>query len=300
MKASSARLKAYAALVSVAAIWGIAGPVIKGTLEHIPPFTFLFYRFLVVCIVTIPWYIYYLRKHPVPKKDWFALTVLSYFATTVYLALIFLGFEKTTSLDGTLLGILSPIFIVLLGVIFLKEKVILREKIGLAIVMAGTLVTIVQPLFDGHAFPLQNLFGNIIIVSAGIMWAIFTLISKKTASRFPAILVTLHGSVVALVTYAPLAFHEYNYSFYPIKEILASPTALFGIVYMSIISYIVAFYLYQYGMSKIEISEGSMFTYLHPLFALPLAYFWLGETISLPFIVGAFLIAVGVVFAERK
>jgi len=33
---------------------------------------------------------------------------------------------------------------------------------------------------------------------------------------------------------------------------------------------------------------------------VPVAYFCLGETVTVPFVIGALLIAVGVVFAERK
>lgn len=294
------RLKAYIALIIVSAIWGVAGPVIKATLNEIPPFTFLFYRFAIVCIFTIPWYIWYFKKNPLKKGDWFPLTVFSYLATTVYLGLVFIGFERTTAIDGTLLGILSPLFTVVLGVVLLKEKITKNEKLGLTIVLLGSLVTILQPLFEGEAFPLENMFGNIIIMFASIIWAAFTFISKKNFKHFTPLHITLHGSIVALVTFAPLAFYENHFQFPPIIPLLSNQTVVFGLFYMSIASYLIAYYLYEYGMSKIEISEGSIFTYLHPLFAVPVAYYWLGEKITVPFVIGAILIAIGVVFAERK
>jgi drug/metabolite transporter (DMT)-like permease len=296
----TARAKAYLALLAVSAIWGIAGPVIKGTLEYIPPFTFLYYRFLMVCVITIPWYILYLRRHPLEKKDIFLLTVFGYLATTVNLGLLFVGFERTTSLDGTLLGVVSPLFIVALGVLFLKEKINSHAKLGLGIAFIGSIVTVVQPLFEGHAFPLENVLGNVLILIGAIVWAVFTFFSKKSFKHFSPTLFTLHSAVVGLVSFAPLAFIENGYSLPPAGFIFSSPLIFFGVFYMSIVSFLVAFFLYEYGMSKIQISEGSIFTYLHPLFALPVAYFWLGEQITVAFAVGAILIAVGVVFAEKK
>lgn len=300
MKFTSARVKAYAALIAVSAIWGIAGPVIKGTLEYIQPFAFLYYRFLIVCVFTIPWYILYLRKYPLAKREIFPLTVFGYLATTVNLGLIFVGFERTTSLDGTLLGVVSPLFIVALGVLFLKEQINSHAKWGLGIAFLGSIITVIQPLFEGHAFPLQNVLGNILILIAAVDWALFTFLSKKSFNHFSPTLFTLHSSIVGLLSFAPMAYFEHGNSLPPIDFIFSSPLIFFGVFYMSIISFLVAFFLYEYGMSKINISEGSIFTYLHPIFALPVAYLWLHETITVPFVVGAVLIAVGVVFAEKK
>jgi drug/metabolite transporter (DMT)-like permease len=294
----SARLKAFTALIIASIIWGIAGPVIKATLAYIPAYTFLFYRFLIVGIITVPWYIFYIRKYPIKKKDIFPLTAFGYLATTVYLGLIFQGIERTSAIDGTLLGVISPLFVVILGAYYLKEHVKPHEKIGLTIAMLGTVVTIIQPLLEGKAFPLEHMTGNLLVVLGAILWAYYTFLMKK--NTYSPLLLTLHSSIVAIPTLAVLALFETNFSLPSLSSILASPTAVFGLLYVSIVSYIIAYLLYAYGMSKIEISEGSIFTYLHPLFGVPLAYWWLGEAVTTPFIIGAILIAIGVVFAERK
>ena len=234
------------------------------------------------------------------KQDIWPLTVFGYLATTLNLGLIFLGFERTTALDGTLLGVISPLFIVALGVLFLKEKISPHAKWGLLLAFIGSIVTVVQPLFEGIAFPLENIFGNVLILIGAIVWAVFTFISKKSFKHFSPTLITLHSSIVGLVTFMLLAFIEHGYAFPPVEFIFSSKPIFWGVFYLSILSYLVAYFLYEYGMSKIKISEGSLFTYLHPLFALPVAYFWLGETVTAAFIVGAVLIAVGVVFAEKK
>ena len=119
---SSARIHAYIALLAVSAIWGIAGPVIKATLEHIPPMTFLLFRFMLIAPVTIPWYWWYLKKHPVRPADFLSLTLLGFLVSTLHLSFIFLGFERTSALEGTLIAATHPLFIVLAGYFFLREK----------------------------------------------------------------------------------------------------------------------------------------------------------------------------------
>jgi drug/metabolite transporter (DMT)-like permease len=188
----------------------------------------------------------------------------------------------------------------MLGIVFLKEIVSKREFVGLGLIILGTIITVIQPLINGSTFGSDNFSGNIIIVVASIIWSVFVLMSKRMFGHFSPILITLHGSIIALICYFPLSLWENNFSFPPIITILSEPTALFGIFYMSFLSYILAYILYEYGLSKIEISEASMFSYLKPIFAAPVAVLWLGETVTAPFLVGAAIITTGVVLNEWK
>ncbi|MBI4136958.1 EamA family transporter [Candidatus Roizmanbacteria bacterium] len=296
----SQRFRAYAALLSVAVMWGVASVVIKGTLKHLEPMTFLYFRFIMLLPLTIPWYVWYLKKHPVNRSEIAPLTLFAFVATTLYLSLIFWGFERTTAMEGNLLGTLNPIFIVLLGVLILKERITFREKMGLGLAVIGTMITVVQPILEGNTFAFENTWGNTIILIASVIWGLFVLYSKKNFKHFSPLLITLHGSLVAGVTYPLLAFLENGFSLPSWDLLFVSQGVFWGVFYMAFISYVLAYMLYEYGMSKIEISEGSVFTYLQPLFATPLAVIFLGEMISIPFIIGASVIFVGVVLSEWK
>ncbi len=83
-----------------------------------------------------------------------------------------------------------------------------------------------------------------------------------------------------------------------IQSYIQYPSIL-GILYMSLISGFLAYILYQKGLEKIEASESSLFTYLQPLFGIPIAIILLKETTSIYFLVGAILIAIGVIYAEK-
>lgn len=296
------RRSAYIALLIATAIWGFAGPVIKFTLGFVPPFTFLFYRFLLSSLVILLPFVWHLRKHPIRIKDLPKLTFLAILATTINLGLIFLGFDKTSALDGTLINSLTPIFIVIGGVLFLKEKVTKLERVGLAIAMTGTTVTILQPLLEEAAFARQNLIGNLLILVAGIEWAAYTLIAKEDLRKHTPFLHTAWSSFVALATFLPLALLENPNVLAPtqVRLVLTNSSALLGIGFMAIFSYLVAYYTHYVGLRTIEASETALFAYLQPLFAAPLAIFWLGEPITFPFLVGAILIALGVFLTEYK
>ena len=294
------RITAVLLLLVTTAIWGIAGPVIKGTLSYFPPFTFLFFRFGLVFIFALPLYLWYLGLHKLRAKDFFILTIYGLMATTINLSLIFVGYDKTTALEGTLISSLYPMFIVLLGVFFLREKITKLEIAGLALVVIGSIATVFEPLFFGNGMAISHTFGNSLILLADLEWAFFVLFTKKSFDKYPPLLVILHSSIVAFLSFIPLALVENNLSLPNFQYLISNTDALYGVIYMAFLSYFVAYFLYEVAMSKIEISRGSVFAYLQPIFAAPLAVFWLEEKLTIPFLAGAAVIALGVVLSEWK
>jgi drug/metabolite transporter (DMT)-like permease len=69
---------------------------------------------------------------------------------------------------------------------------------------------------------------------------------------------------------------------------------------MAVLGSVVAYFTYIYGFSKIEASEATLFTYLEPIFAVPVAIVLLKETPSLLFLSGAGLIVVGVIISQVR
>jgi len=288
------RLTAYSILTFVSLLWGIASPVIKYTLNFIPPYSFLFWRFLITLIIFLPFFLFYLKKYPLHLNEVPVLAFLGFLGTPLTLILLFVGYTKTTSIDGVLISSTAPIFITIGGVIFLKEKVTFKEKIGLLIAVLGSLITISQPLLEGGFLKSQNLLGNILVFGSVLSWTAFTLLSKFYFRKHHPFVITAFCFFIGLITVIPLAFLETNSSTFNFSLLTFNLNALPGILYMSIFSSVIAYTLYEYGLSLIEASEATLFAYLQPIFAAPVALIWLDEKISFPFLLGALIIAVGI------
>ena len=288
------RKLSYLALLSTAAIWGIAGPVIKATLHYLPPFTFLFYRFLFSSVICLPIFIYQWIQKKITFADLPKLFFMGLMSATINLSLIFLGYERTTALDGALISSVTPIFIVIGGVIFFKEKVTVMDRTGLAIVLLGTLITIIQPLLENNVLAQKNIAGNFLILLAGIQWTAYVLLAKKDFKHHSPLVLTTSASLVGLLTFLPLSFAETG-----LQASFTAPSFM-GVLYMAFFSYVLAYFFYNFGVSKIEVSEATIFSYLNPIFAAPLAVFWLKETVTLPFLLGAIIIILGVILTEYK
>ncbi len=93
---------------------------------------------------------------------------------------------------------------------------------------------------------------------------------------------TMYTFFVGFVTLLPLAIIQAGSFFKLATLIIKTPIqAHLGVVYMALLSGSLAYFLYQKAQKTIEASEATLFMYLSPLFAVPLAVFWLGEELPL-------------------
>jgi drug/metabolite transporter (DMT)-like permease len=141
--------------------------------------------------------------------------------------------------------------------------------------------------------------GNLLVFGNVIVATITTVISKKLLrNNVNPLLLVNTAFIVGFISF--LAYTLYTNTL-DINVIYQTPPIYhFGVLYMAAISGTLAYYLSTKAQKTIEISEQSLFSYLSPIFSMPIAVIWLGEKITPSFIIGAVIIAFGVALAEIK
>jgi drug/metabolite transporter (DMT)-like permease len=294
------RFLAYGLLLLTAALWGFAAPVVKYTLSFVNPVGFLFWRFLLVSLLFLIPFLIVIKKKPISGRHLLKLSLIGILGGPITLLLIFWGADKTTSINASLIVATAPIFIVFAGSWFLKEEVTKRERFGLSVALAGTIVTVLQPLLGGGLTARNHLWGNALIFAHNFVWAAYCILIKKESQKHSPLVLTALTFFSGLLILPPLYFWQRANLSTPTPLFYLNPQAIPGILYMSVFSSVIAYTTYNWGVSLIEASEATVFTYLQPVFAAPLSYFWLGEKMTLPFFLGAGLITLGVFLAEYK
>lgn len=282
----SYRTRAYLQLLFVSAIWGFAGPIIKFTLRELSPLVFLFYRFALagtMAILTLPFF-----------RIKISLKVLLYcfLTSTVALGLLFLGYDQTLSIEGALISAIGPLLTATAGVMFLHEHVTGREKIGIVIALVGTFITIPSPSFQGNLLVMASVLVGVVLAIMGKV-----ILREQTHSSFA---LTQLSFAVGLLTLLPIVLFRYSPA--SVMEQIRSvslPTHL-GVWYMAFLSGTLAYSLWHKAQKTIEVGETALFVYTYPLFAAPLSFLWLRETVSPLFWVGTGITALGIVIAEVK
>lgn len=293
------RRLAYTALLLIALIWGSAFPLIKPALALITPMQYLYFRFLVAGLVSLPIFLYfYIKIHP--KISYLIKSLLiETLGITFPLLILYEGLARTSALEASLIGAIGPIFVVLGGIIFLNERESKREWQGLALALLGSLMLVGEPLLLGsHSDTPQSMTGNLLVLSYDVLWAIYALIAKKFYRTKPPLYL---GSLTYLATALIYGIILANQHILPSFKILATNfTVLLPVLYMAIPGGIIAFALYLYAQSKIEVSEANLFTYLNGVVAIPASFILLGERPSWLTLTAITIITYGVVRAEKK
>ncbi len=292
----TARSKAYALLLGTAIIWGAASPIIKYTIQYIPPLTMLAYRFAissVIALVLLPTY-----KHSLPKDltSWLVVIIYGFLVSTVTLGFYFIGINYSSSLVAGMSSVFQPMLAGAAGVLFLREHVTRREKTGIGIALIGSLIITFEPLLkDRHL--LGTLFGNLMLLGSRIADTASSIMGKFILRTKVSPLALTHISfIVGFITMLPIL------AVFPSKlDIINLPlSAHAGVWFMAIVSGTLAYTWWHQAEKSIEVGEATLSYYLHPLFTAPLAFLWLHEGVTAVFVLGSAVTAVGVVLAETK
>jgi len=289
-------------LLTTAVIWGAAGPVIKFTLAGIEPLPFLAYRFAISAVFSIFFFsakIAQGKKFRNLKANFPLALLYGFLAVPLALSLLFFGLEKSTVLDSTLITIAGPIIVTLGAVHFFRDHITKREKLGIMIVLLGVILNSLLPIFQGGQG--IRLTGNLLLLVYLLADSGSVLLAKKAIkNKTKSANLTSLAFIVGAVCLIPLTILIYGWENL-LTTILTLPLKYhFGVWYMALLSGNLAYFMYVRGQRSIEVSEAVLFNYLIPLFSVPLAVFWLGESLSLSFILGAIIIATGVYIAEKK
>ncbi len=287
-------------LVLVAAIWGAAGPIIKFTLKGIDPLPFLTYRFFLSSMFSLFFFLIKIKRGKKFKKlrANFGLALLySFLAVPLALGTLFLGLDNSTVLDLTLIGVVGPLMVTLGGAIFFHEHITNKEKLGIAIVLLGVVINSFIPLFSNK----PTLSGNIFLLIYLLSDSSSILIAKKAIRKgVKSANLTNLTFMVGFLSVFPLAILIYGLDRLLLQILLLPLEYHLGVWYMSFLSGTLAYFLYVRATRSIEVSEAVLFFYLQPIFSIPLAIFWLKESLSMSFLLGAIIILIGLIVAETK
>lgn len=219
MPGFTTRLQAYFFLIITVAIWGFATPVIKATVGHVPPLTFLMIRFWLAGLVTVPMAIYAIHTRKLNTERLKYIFTASTLGHILALILIFVGLEKTTAIEGSLITAFSPLLVIFLGFIYLKEVITKREIEGTLLAFVGTLFIIFGPLPGRIQF-----IGNILFFAGIFFDALYAVYMKKHLAHDKIVSPLVHipiSFVFAALIFTPLGFIE-QYNIYRHNQPLLS------------------------------------------------------------------------------
>jgi drug/metabolite transporter (DMT)-like permease len=190
------------------------------------------------------------------------------------------------------------------GLLFWHERETKNEWLGLVISMIGILLLTVEPIFLGtQSWQFGAIDGNMLILFSCITSAWYYLQIKNHYHHIPKLFAAGVSFLVGLVGFTVVLLMQNRWSPQILVDTIwlwSIPTVGGAVFYMAVFVSIIGLTSYILGQDEIEASEASIFTYLQPLVAAPLAFWLLQEKITLLQIVLFTVIIFGVWISQRR
>jgi drug/metabolite transporter (DMT)-like permease len=283
----------YLALLLAHLIWGANYVAAKIVLTEVPPMSLGFLRFGLGCLLITPFLMTIEPRKKIIKLEHIPKLILgAVLIACINITFFYLGLARTSAINASILELTIPIISVLIGWWVLREKIFVVNVFGIILGLLGALTIIGLPILLFSDSAKIEFFGNFLLILGSISFVVGAVIMKKMLKIYPPLVITSFTFLVAcLIFFIPAVVESYNNPSW-IGSI--SILSMLGILYITVLSSICAYFLLLWGISRIDVSHANLFQYLEPIVAATLAVPLLGERISYSFIVGFCMIALGV------
>ena len=278
--------------LGAAAIWGGMYVVSKVVLEVIPPFSLVTLRLLLG--IAVLWII--IARQGGTGFSWkqkLQAAAVGWVGYGVSLSFQFVGTRLSTASNGALVTSATPAFVLLFAAWLLHERITRRRLLALLVSTLGVLA-VIDPRTAQFS---PNLFwGNLSLVAAALTWALYSvLVGKVTRSLavLPATMIFFFGGLVVSVPASAIEQQSI-----PVGTITLGVVA--GVLYLGVISTALAMYLWNRAFATLEAGVASLTFFAQPVVGVGLGALFLGEQLSLLFLLGGTLIGLGLWLAARE
>ena len=269
--------------------------VARGGVEYVPPISLAFWRWLTVFFILSPFFLSeILKKKKDLNKEFWKLFFLGSMGCGVCGAFPFIAGMSTTMANMGIIYTSSPIFIIILSVMFFKDKITSSRIIGLLICMIGVLTIIGK----GNLQLLLNLkftSGDLWMIGAAIGWAVYSIYLLNWKSNF-----SLMGRFTIISLFGAISL----FPFYLIEEIYFFNTEfnnnfIFWVLFAAISPGIIAFTLYSKVQKYVGASLAGFTLYIFSVYSAIYGIILFDEALMNFHYLGAVFVFLGVYLARK-
>jgi drug/metabolite transporter (DMT)-like permease len=277
----------FYALLSIS-FWGVSFVSAKAVLEKLDPYSLLVFRFGIGALFLFVILLLSRERISISLSYLPHLVVLGILGVFVHQVLQATALLTINASSAGWLISFSPIFTVLLSVLFLHEKMDVKKAIGMLVAITG--VFIVTTTRSGHSFEFAMNIGFILMILSTLNWAVYSILLKRLQIPYPALVVTFYMSLIGFLLTVPFLIRNRGWESLPLLTQTEWAHLLFLAIFVSGIGY----WYWGKALEVLDASRVSMFIYLEPLVTLIAAIFLLHEKFILISAIGGIIIIIGV------
>jgi drug/metabolite transporter (DMT)-like permease len=286
--------KAYIALAITSIVWGTTWVGSKICVRYTPAFEVAAIRQFSGGIIYVLFFLIKGEKLPSLKQlGWLTIMAILMFVSSNGLATV--GLKYIPSGLGALIAALYPLFVVLIEMIFFKNKQIKASTfIGLFLGIAGIAVVFYDNAFHNHKEGFW--IGVAVSMVAMITWAMTTIfISKKKSELNPY---NALGWQMLLSSFIMYGIATASGDVIPFSKIPLETWAT--LTYMVVAGSIIAFIAFIYSMKNLEPGIAALYAYINPIVAILVGSLLVDEKLTINILIGSAITLLGVYLVNRS
>jgi drug/metabolite transporter (DMT)-like permease len=277
-------------------VWGASFVATKVALRYTSPDVVVWLRFT-IGVVILGIAVISGRKFLLPdKKDWLYFALLGFLGITFHQWLQSTGLVTSQATTTGWIVASMPVFMALLGWLFLKERLIWLQVGGILLSLFGVLLVVTRGdllLLVSGKF---GSIGDLLILISAPNWAVFSVLSRKGLRKYPAVLMMFY--VMAFGWLFSSIIFLFQGGFSQIGQIAWDGWA--GIAFLGIFCSGLAYIFWYAALQALSVAQTGAFLYLEPVVTVIVAALILGESLYAATLLGGGLILVGVWMVNRK
>jgi len=288
-------LKFVLMMMVAVVVWAFAFPFIKIGLEELSFINLTIMRFFVVCcilLIVLPFQTKRFSK--LEKKDIIPIFLLGFFGVMVYHFGLNYGEQFISPGAASLIIATIPIQIVILAVVFLKEKIGLKKGVGIIVALIGVLVISIWGKEDA-SLEIDYIFGAIAVLIAAVMGAFYTIAGKKLLDHYSGFSLTVYAMLLGSLGLIPFVN---NSLFLEVAEM--SIDGWIAVLFLGMFSTIIGYAIWYVALKVKSASEISIYLYAVPVISTIVSFFWFEDVITPMFVLGGFLVISGLIIVNMK
>ena len=265
-------------------------------LNDIPPLSLVFYRWLLVWLILLPFTLKEILKfkdtifNNLPLLFFLGFTSVGLFNSFTYLSLI-----HTQVINATLFNTAIPAVIILLCFLFKIEKTNKFQILGLIISVIG-IFSIITKLDIEILLSLNFNKGDIIMLGGVITWGVYSTLLKKKKFTLPLLTLVHIICTFGLICVLPQFLYEFSQG----HRIEFDINLLYILVFLALFPSVGSYYCWAGAVSIIGANRAGIFLSLIPLFSTIMAITIFNEKFEFFHLIGAILIILGLVLSNKE
>ncbi len=280
----------YLLLTLSALFWSGNFVLSRGMHADIPPLSLSFWRWTVAFLIIAPFGLRRVYKQrALLKKHRGFMLLQSVLGVTGFNTLIYLALQSTTAINAVLVNSCIPIFIVVLSWAIYREKLSIKQSVGVLISLSGVLLLIAK----GDITTLQQLSfnkGDLLVLAAAIIWALYTANLRNYPAGLHPIAYLTSIMIIGLIFIFPCYLLEMQSG----RQMQINVATILTIVYVALFASVLAFICWTRAIRDVGANRAGPFIHLMPVFSTILAIIFLDELLLAYHIQGMSLVFSGI------